>query len=137
MRTKVYLAGPINGRTDAQAMDWRQWVTSRLSPERFMVLDPMRRDYRGKEAGAEAEIVEGDKNDICGTDILVVNALDGASWGTAMEIPYAHQWNKHIIVVWPEGKPVSPWVVYHSSVIVASFEQAVELVERWDARRAA
>lgn len=128
-RLKVYLAGPINGRTDAQANDWRQWVASRFLPSQVEVLDPMRRDYRGKEADNVEAIVEGDKNDICGSDVLIVNALDGASWGTAQELVYAAMWGKYIVVVVPEGKPVSPWLVYHSSERVHDFQQAVDLAE--------
>jgi nucleoside 2-deoxyribosyltransferase len=130
VKTRVYLAGPINGRTDAQANDWRQWVASRFLSN-VEVLDPMRRDYRGKEAENVEAIIEGDKNDISSSDVLIVNALEGGSWGTAMELVYASLWNKYIIAVVPEGKMTSPWLVGHSSVRVHDFQAAVDLAERW------
>jgi len=39
---KVYLCGPINGRTDDDAKNWREYAKTRL-PD---TLDPMARDYR-------------------------------------------------------------------------------------------
>jgi hypothetical protein len=43
---KVYLCGPINGCTDSECIDWRAAAKKRLSD----TIDPMRRDYRGREA---------------------------------------------------------------------------------------
>lgn len=48
----IYLAGPINGCTDAQANDWRT-EAKRIAAERgHTCLDPMARDYRGRESEA-------------------------------------------------------------------------------------
>lgn len=131
MNTKVYLAGPINGRTDSQAMDWRQWVTSRLDSTRFAVLDPMRRDYRGKEAANVNAIVQGDLDDISGSDVIIVNA-ESPSWGTAMELVYAHMWRKYVIAVTGETprEKLSPWLVFHTTMQVVTMQEAVELVEK-------
>lgn len=42
---KVYLCGPINGCTDDQCKNWREAAKQVLSD----TVDPMRRDYRGRE----------------------------------------------------------------------------------------
>lgn len=66
---KVYLCGPINGCTDQECKDWREAVKARL-PE---TLDPMRRDYRGKETESYREIVELDKRDVEAAGVILVN----------------------------------------------------------------
>jgi hypothetical protein len=58
---KVYLAGPIFQQSDATCNDWRAKFKA---CELFEWLDPMARDYRGREDTAFAEIVDGDKEDI-------------------------------------------------------------------------
>ena len=47
MRT-VYLCGGINGLTDGECNDWRTMAKEQIKGHEF--LDPMRRDYRGREA---------------------------------------------------------------------------------------
>ena len=122
---KVYLCGPINGCTDAEAKDWREAAKLRL-PD---TLDPMRRDYRGKEDENVNEIVEGDIQDIIDSDVLLVNA-PAASWGTAMEIHEAFRLKKVVIVVIPDGARISPWLRYHSTKIFHSYEHAYKWIER-------
>jgi hypothetical protein len=90
-------------------------------------LDPMRRDYRGREMGCVEEIVEGDKVDIDLSTHLLVH-YDKPSVGTSMEILYAWERNKPVIVVAPEGTRLSPWLVYHSTKIFNSFKDALEYI---------
>lgn len=106
----LYLAGPINGRSDAECIDWRQ-EAARLWPGK--VLDPMRRDYRGKEAMNVREIVEGDKEDIRKSDAMVV-MYDKPSVGTSMEVFFAHQLGIPVVVVADDSIKWSPWLIYHS-----------------------
>lgn len=118
----VYLCGGINGLTDADCKDWREMAKSALT-ERYRILDPMRRDYRGKELESVREIVQGDEADICESDILLVNA-ERPSWGTAMEVRLAWGSGKRIVTVCPSDKP-SPWLIYHSSVVHRSLDAAI------------
>lgn len=90
----VYLAGPINGCSDQQAIGWRA-EAKRLLPC-VLVLDPMDRDYRGRESDCAAEIIHGDKQSIAACTALLVNA-NRPSWGTAMEIMFAYQLCKRIV----------------------------------------
>ena len=47
---KIYLAGPINGCSDSEAITWRQWFKEEsLRDIEVDFIDPMKRDYRGKE----------------------------------------------------------------------------------------
>jgi nucleoside 2-deoxyribosyltransferase len=123
---KVYLCGPINGCTDAEAKDWREMVKTRLSD----TLDPMRRDYRRFEDSYYERIVEEDLDDIKESDVLLVNC-SGPSWGTAMEIFFAHQHDIPVVVVHPPGMKISPWLRYHSTKFFNSFDGAIKQIEDW------
>ncbi len=124
MTKTLYLCGPINGCTDAEAIDWRQHVKT-LWPG--ATLDPMRRDYRGREAESVNEIVELDKIDIAQCDALIVN-YDKPSVGTSMEVFHAFNTGKGIVVVARPDASISPWLRYHSHAIVHSFDEAVEVL---------
>jgi nucleoside 2-deoxyribosyltransferase len=120
---KVYLCGPINGCTDAEAKDWREYVKAQL-PD---TLDPMRRDYRGREDQCVNEIVELDKIDVCNSDVLLVN-YDKPSVGTSMEVLYAFERGKLVVVVCKEGASISPWLRYHAHAILHSFGAAIDYI---------
>ena len=133
--TVVYLAGPINGCTDAEANDWRTAAKELLTRHDAEWLDPMRRDYRGREDEAVAEIVEGDKADIDACDVVIASC-PRPSYGTAMEILYAWEVGKPVVVMHPEGSAVSPWLRYHSVAVVGSVSGAVDAVLREPVDRA-
>jgi hypothetical protein len=120
---KVYLCGPINGCTDDECRDWREMAKLRL-PD---TLDPMRRDYRGKEAESTREIVELDKIDVALSDVLLVN-FDKPSVGTSMEIIWAWERGKMIVVVHKAGAVLSPWLAYHSHARFTSFDEAIAYI---------
>ena len=117
----IYLCGPINGCTDQECRDWREYVKARWGGK---CIDPMVRDYRGREAEAYREIVELDKIDVAEADILLVN-YDKPSVGTSMEIIYAWQLGKRVIVVCREGVAISPWLRYHAHHLARSFDEAL------------
>lgn len=117
---KIYLAGPINGCTDAEANDWRSAV-KKLHGD---VLDPMARDYRGKETEAVNAIVEGDKADIDACDGVLV-WFERPSVGTSMEVLYAWERGKPVVVVNRSGKPASPWLTYHARAVCSSASEAL------------
>lgn len=120
--TKVYLCGPINGCTDAECNDWRAFAKGRL-PD---TVDPMKRDYRGKEAESYREIVELDKIDVRNCDVILANCPK-PSVGTSMEILLAWQLGKVVVAV-AEGS-ISPWLRYHSTKLCGTVREAVEWIE--------
>jgi len=103
-------------------MDWRAFAKTHLSD----TLDPMVRDYRGRELepGIDAEIVQNDKRDIDDCAALLVY-YDKPSVGTSMEVLYAHQLGKRVVLVNASDKPLSPWLTYHCSEIYTSLDSAI------------
>lgn len=121
---KVYLCGPINGCSDDEAMSWRKRAAALLlfAPG-CEVVDPMRRDFRGQEEGRETEIVTSDKADIDASDAVLVNA-ERASWGTAMEVFYAHGQGKRVVAFVGRQRP-SPWLTFHCEYVFPDLEDAL------------
>lgn len=119
---KLYLCGGINGLTDDECKNWREYVKSKLG-DIYIMVDPMRRDYRGVEDQHVRDIIDGDLVDIkeCGT--LLVNA-EKPSWGTAMEVYQAALWHKCVITVC-SGK-VSPWLRGHSTMVFQTLDEAIK-----------
>ena len=87
-------------------------------------VDPMRRDFRGRTEGNEAEIVEGDLADIdyVRSGSRCIHAPDE---GTAMEAWYAHSLGKPV-VAYTGGAPPHPWTVYVAEAVCDDLERAVE-----------
>lgn len=108
----LYLCGGINGLTDSECNDWRSYVKENLG-NLYDYLDPMRRDYRGREKECWADIVDGDKKDIAQCTHILVNASK-PNWGTGMETILGWGFKKKILVVCPNEKP-SPWLIYHAN----------------------
>lgn len=121
----VYLCGAINGCNDSECKDWREHAT-RLLTGKFAILDPMRRDYRGIEDESVNAIVHGDYDDINNSDVLLV-AADRPSWGTAMEVHYAFEHAKHVVVVCGNER-ISPWLRYHCHKLTPTLQQAIEYI---------
>ena len=119
---KVYLAGPIDGCTDEEAKDWRALAKKRLGDDQC--LDPMRRDYRGKETEAFVDIVEGDLEDIDDCDVVLAYCWK-PGWGTPMEIMYASMNYIPVVAVDPGDNVTSPWVRYHASALYLRLEDAL------------
>lgn len=136
---RVYLAGAINGCTDAEMSDWREALKARRYKNNFWFVDPTVRDYRDRELepGVPAEIVTLDKRDIRESDYMVV-WYEKPSVGTSMEMFYAHSLGKPILLIDkrelnPASK-LSPWLVYHSTGIVTTINDAAETLDIWSVR---
>jgi nucleoside 2-deoxyribosyltransferase len=123
----VYLAGPINGCTDAEARGWRDAACAELAPA-WTILNPMDRDYRGHEAEHYVALVEDDLADIYASDVVLVNA-ERPTWGTAQEPVYAKQWGKRVVAFCADPNP-SPWLRYHADVIVSDLAAALAVLAR-------
>lgn len=130
----IYLCGPIQNRTDEQCVTWRREAALRWPGE---TLDPLRRDYRGRELENPAALVADDLADLISCDGVLVY-FDAPSVGTAMEIFYAkHILHKPIVVIdATEGAPLSPWLVHHTDRMAPDLTSALVILhhlihERW------
>ena len=87
---RVYLAGP------PYAEEYRRRAKTLVRALGWEPIDPMRRDYRGRTEGNEAEIVEGDLAEIAACDAMLA-AFTAPDEGTAMEAWYAHTLGKRVV----------------------------------------
>ena len=127
----IYLAGPIFGCVDEECDDWRQFVKIELSGK-YRFLDPMRNDYRGQNISSletAKRIVDGDKHDILSSDVLLANCYK-PSVGTSMEILLAWEALIPRVVIIPTFPNVSPWLVYHATIIFSSIGQATDYLRK-------
>ena len=127
---KIYLCGPIMDCSGEESATWRQRSKERLAGK-FVVLDPMRRDFRDREIDSANEIVEFDLQDVRDADILLVN-YSKASIGTSMEVFYAtHDQGKFVIAFSPYPyQEQSPWMVKFCTKILPDLNAALEYIER-------
>lgn len=126
---KTYLAGPIFGCTDDEAANWRDVAKARLGADNC--IDPMDRDYRGREDECVDEIVDGDKYDIARSNFVLANCWT-PSWGTSMEVHYAYTIKRPVIAVVQPGSKVSPWLRYHAAAVFESLDDALALIEKME-----
>lgn len=122
---KIYLCGPIMDEVEGQARAWRQMAHSDLN-DQFVLLDPMRRNFKDREVDSANEIVEFDLQDVRDADIILVN-YNKASIGTSMEVFYAsHELGKFVVAFSPfEFKECNPWMVKFCTKILPTLEEAI------------
>ena len=114
---RVYLAGP------PFADAYRRRATELVRALGWEPVDPMRRDFRGRTEGNEAEIVEGDLADIESCDALLADFSEPDE-GTAMEAWHAHTVGKRVIA-YTGGRKAHPWTVYVAEPVFDELEDAV------------
>ena len=127
---KIYLCGPIMDEAEGVARTWRELALAKLSPN-FVMLDPMRRDFKDREVDSANEIVEFDLQDVREADIILVN-YNKASVGTAMEVFYAaHDLGKFVVAFSPfEYKECNPWMVRFCTKILPTLEDSIEYISK-------
>ncbi len=125
----IYLCGPIMDASADESKTWRQRAKERLAGK-FILLDPMRRNFRDREIDSANEIVEFDLQDIRNADMLLVNYAK-ASIGTSMEVFFAaHDLGKFVIAFSPYAyADMSPWMVKYSTKILPDLESALNYIE--------
>lgn len=131
MSTKtIYLCGPIMDCMVDESKDWRTRAKERLAG-RFILLDPMRRNFRDREVDSANEIVEFDLQDIRDADIVLVN-YSKASVGTSMEVFYAsHDQGKFVVAFSPfDFKDCSPWMARFCTKILPDLNRAIDYIEQ-------
>ncbi len=125
---RIYLCGPIMDETENNAVEWRQAAHEKLG-DNFIILDPMRRNFKDREVDSANEIVEFDLQDVRDADIVLVNYSKN-SIGTSMEVFYASNDLKKFVVAFSPFpfKECSPWMVRFCTKILPSLEEAIEYI---------
>ena len=125
----IYLSGPIMDEHEGHAREWRNQATAELQ-KHFLLLDPMRRNFKDREVDSANEIVEFDLQDVRDADILLVN-YNKPSIGTSMEVFHASfNLGKFIIGFSPFSfKDCSPWMVRFCTKILPSLEEAIQYIK--------
>ncbi len=128
MKKKIYLSGPIMDEHVDTAKTWRERATAELR-EHFVILDPMRRNFKDREVDSANEITEFDLQDVRDADILLVN-YSKVSIGTSMEVFYAaHDLGKFIVAFSPYPyKECSPWMVRYCTKILPNIDSAIAYI---------
>ncbi len=124
MKKRIYLCGPVMDEHESHARAWRSKAKDLLA-DSFVLLDPMRRNFKDREVDSANEIVEFDLQDIRDADIVLVN-YNKASVGTSMEVFYAsHDLKKFVVAFSPfTFKDCSPWMVRFSTKILPTLEES-------------
>jgi len=127
-KKKIYLCGPIMEEHEGVAREWREYAKQALG-DRFILLDPMRRNFKDREVDSANEIVEFDLQDVRDADLLLVNYCK-PSIGTAMEVFYAaHDLGKFVVAFSPiEFREASPWMVRFTTKILPTLEDAIRYI---------
>lgn len=125
VKKKIYLSGPIMDEHPDLAATWRERAKERLR-DQFVLLDPMRRNFKDREVDSANEIVEFDLQDVRDADIVLVN-YSKTSIGTAMEVFYAaHDLGKFVVAFSPFSFPeCSPWMVRYCTKILPTLDEAI------------
>jgi nucleoside 2-deoxyribosyltransferase len=118
---RVYLAGP------PYADEYRRRAEGLVRGLGWEPVDPMRRDFRGRTEGNEAEIVEGDLADIESCEAVLAD-FGEPDEGTAMEAWHAHRLGKRV-VAYTGGRKPHPWTVYVAAAVHDDLEDAVRALE--------
>ncbi|MDO9542723.1 MAG: nucleoside 2-deoxyribosyltransferase [Kiritimatiellia bacterium] len=121
----IYLCGPIMDESSGIAREWRTIAVKKFEKS-FILLNPMRRNFKDREVDSANEIVEFDLQDIRSADILLVN-YGKPSIGTAMEVFYAaNNLRKFVVAFSPfDFKNCSPWMVRYCTKILPSLDAAI------------
>lgn len=120
MGKMIYLAGPITGVGDS-ARGWRANAIQMLEAYGFKAIDPLVVEAATITPSA---VVELDYAWISKSSGIIAR-VDTPSWGTAMELVYAY--NKGIpVVAWGDVSHVSPWLLFHTSIIKPTLTEAVD-----------
>jgi nucleoside 2-deoxyribosyltransferase len=109
--------------TDIECKPWRTQAASLLCVHDVEVVDPMARDFRGREDEVADELVDADKEEIEQCDVLLVNA-NQPGWGTAMEVFYAKSLGKQVIA-FSNAESISPWLRCHAWAIFGTLDEAI------------
>jgi nucleoside 2-deoxyribosyltransferase len=139
MMSSVYLTGDSLQAQDLlelqslqTAPDWRSFAMTKLRRYGLKIVNPLEFTWSGNPVEDAREL--GESTDlrvrraldlIDQSDVLLAN-LNRSSYGTAMELFYAHQRGKMVTVV--GQSPFNPWIVSHSRARFEDINEAIEYI---------
>lgn len=137
---KLYLAGGIQDIIDP--ITWRREIASKL-PEGWTAIAPIEIDsFIEIDIKKARKIVETDLKTIRFSDAVLAR-IDYPSWGTAMEIFYAHGlaipiigWNPPDPGLWGGKTTVSPWIVAHCDIITSDIKVVTKSLQNLSGEKA-
>jgi len=104
--------------------DWRSFAMTKLQRYGFKVLNPLELAWTAPEFESEQDRRIRRALDLINQcDAVLANVAKG-SYGTAMEIFYAHRQGKTVTVI--GHSPFSPWVLSHSQARFTDVDAALE-----------
>jgi nucleoside 2-deoxyribosyltransferase len=128
MKKQIFLSGPIKGISREESLTWRIKATEYLS-KNFEVIHALR-GREEKETFTDYKVaVIRDLSDIKNSDILLVNdTLENCSMiGTSMEVFYAFQQNKPVIV-FGNAHNKDYFLNYHTHLRTNTLEEACDVL---------
>lgn len=134
---RLYLAHPFDSRQETREIELE--VESRLGVELFnpfydaagrtdVELIDVGRAERYEKLEPK-ELVERDLRGIRESDGLLGLVTGHLSYGTLMEIVYAHMMGKPVFLIVTNGHQDHPWLRYHAARIFTSWGQFVDFFE--------
>jgi nucleoside 2-deoxyribosyltransferase len=132
MKKKVFISGPIQGFENKQS--YRTAIRKICTDCGFEVVDPWEREkiiYKSEEPNwwekvPVAGFIKRDLEDIEKCDVLIAY-LPFLSAGTCMELFYAKLKGKKTICICSLENP-SPWIIFHSDIIIRSIEDLKDVL---------
>lgn len=142
---QIYLGGKISGLTLSEAGNWRKQAELDFTALGCEVFNPLASEVEFYEDGRPLPFIppaglpdpfNKDRHAIKHSDIIVMNLLDEAragskgaiSRGSYIEMGIANGLDKTVLVVWPDARPMHPFVAGCASFVVPSMEAAVAVI---------
>lgn len=130
MKKKIFLSGPMRGIPREESLGWRKEAV-KLLEYNFDVLHAFRgREEKETFTDPRAAVVR-DLSDVKNADILLVNdtEMNVGMIGTSMEIFFAFQQNKPIIV-FGGAHDKDYWLNYHIHLRTKNLNEACEILNK-------
>jgi nucleoside 2-deoxyribosyltransferase len=133
MKRKVFISGPIQGFEHKQS--YRDAIREICVNCGYGVFDPWEREkviYKSEEPNwwekvPTADFIKRDLEDIERCDVLIAY-LPTLSAGTCMELFYAKLKDKITICLCQLKNP-SPWITFHSDIIIRDVEELKDALD--------
>lgn len=119
----IYLAGPITG-VGEDAKGWRESVMPKLKELGYRGIDPLVVEAATitPQAVVQLDYAWIEKSS------AILARVDRPSWGTAMELVYAHH-RRIPVVGWGDVPSPSPWLSHHLTVLKPTLDEALDYLK--------